>query len=343
MQAFINASQVNNPTGLWLIYGDEPLIASWLMDTWRVNWQKNNVDRQRLDLKSAKTWLDALSAFDHMGLFSNQTVVEVHGNHKADKKGLTAIQAFCENPNDDCLIAIMPNLNYKDKKTVFYKQCAKLGTVIDTTINHEKERQQLLTLKATEFGIQLDTQAWQLLLEQTQNNLLAAYQALWRVSDLVIGQNLDNQSSLVHINTETLKPALVSQSRYNPYDLVAHILQGDVPKVVEILAYLKQSGEAPSLILWSLAKEARLLIQLKMGAQPQDIGIWRNKTALYRNACHHVDYHTCQQWTTWLHDIDTSIKGLNSTPVWESIHQLALSMAGKDLFISKSSLNQPYQ
>lgn len=330
MKAYTQASSITNPTGLWLIHGDEPLIASWLLDNWRKHWHETQVERKRLELKSAKTWHEALGEFSAIGLFSSQTVVELHGNHKPDKAGLAALKQFCEQPNDNCLIVIMPTQDYKAQKTVFFKQCMQLGNVIDTSIRNEKDRRDLLSIKAAEFGIALDNNSWQMLLEQTQNNLLAAYQALWRVSDLAVINNTESA-----VTVDLLKPALVAQSRYNQYDLTEQILLGNVAKVVEILNYLKESGEAPSLLLWNLAKDARILSQLKAGVEMAKLPVWGNKQRLYQNAAARVDFHTSRQWADLLLNIDKAIKGLNPTPVWEIIYQLSLSMAGKSLFLGK--------
>lgn len=340
MTNFAQASQVQNPTGLWLIHGDEPLVASWLMDGWRTHWTTQQVERKRVDMKSAKSWVEALNEFNNIGLFSSQTVVEMHGNHKPDKKTLEHLRDFCENPNDNCLIVLMPTQDWKAQKTIFFKQCSQLGNVVNTTLNNESERQQLLSIKATEFGIQLDNDAWRMLLEQTQNNLLAAYQALWRVSDLAVIQQTSLTDTLqtdsLLVTAEMLKPALVAQSRYSQYDLSDAILAGNVTKVVEVLHYLEESGEAPTLLLWNLSKDARILMQMLHGTSAQDAGVWRNKVGQYNQALRHLNFHASQHWPALMLDIDRSIKGLSDTPVWESLTQLALSMAGKDVFMVAS-------
>lgn len=340
MSTFLQASQIQNPTGLWLIHGDEPLVASWLMDGWRTHWTAQQVERKRVDMKSAKSWVDALSEFDHIGLFSSQTVVEMHGNHKPDKKTLERLRDFCENPNDNCLIVLMPAQDWKAQKTVFFKQCVQLGNVINTTLNNENERRQLLNIKAAEFGIQLDNDAWRMLLEQTQNNLLAAYQALWRVSDLAVIQQHNTTptdtmpTDALMVDVSTLKPALVAQSRYSQYDLSDAMLAGNVPKVIEILHYLKESGEAPTLLLWNLSKDARILMQMLHGSSAQDAGVWRNKVGQYNQALRHLNFQASQHWPALMLETDRSIKGLSGTPVWENLTQLALSMAGKDVFLT---------
>lgn len=340
MSTYAHACNIENPTGLWLIHGEEPLVASWLLENWRKHWTANQVERKRVYMKSAKSWQEALTEFDNIGLFSSQTVVEMYGNHKPDKKTLSQLKAFCENSHDNCLIVVMPTQDYRAQKTVFFKQCAQLGNVIDSTLKNEHQRRELLAIKAAEFGIALDSDAWQLLLEQTQNNLLSAFQALWRASDLAVinqapssvPQSTDTQ---LHVSLDMLKPALVAQSRYNQYDLSEHILAGNVSKVIDILHYLKESGEAPTLLLWNLAKDARILIQMLHGTSAKDAGVWRNKTAQYNQAVRHITQPSAQHWPHLMREIDRSIKGLSTTPVWESLTQLALSMAGKDVFLAE--------
>lgn len=330
MNAFIQASSIANPTGLWLIHGEEPLVASWLLDNWRTTWNKNQVERKRFDTKSKKVWDDALAEFQAMGLFSSQTVVEIHGNYKPDKNALNKLKSFCENPDENCLIVMMPTQDWKDKKTVFYKTCEQYGNVFETTLKNQQDRTNLLKIKAQEFLLELDSQAWSVLLENTQNNLLAAFQALWRMSDLaVINHNADfanNQS--ITVTADMLIPALVSQSKFTTFDLIAQIKLGNLTKVIEIINYLKESSEQPSALLWQLAKEVRTISQLIAGVTVR-MQSWQLRE--YQAIIKRTNAKTCAQWSQTLLAIDKSIKGLNHIPVWEQMLTLCVSMTGKQI------------
>lgn len=331
MKTIQQALDEMNPKGFWLIHGDEPLVAAWLVDAWRIAWQAAGVERKRVDGKSAKSWLEALGEFDALSLFASETAVELHISHKPDKKALAMLAEFAQNPQDNCLVALMPSQDWRAQKSKLFDVARKHGAVIDTTITNDKQRQNLLNVQAKKLGLILDAQSWQLLLSQTQNNLLAAFQALWRASDLVNSQ-ID---SPIGLSVGELEAALVSQSRYSVYDLQDAVLHGDMSQTLRILSYLKQSKEAPTVVLWTLAADARKILGLMTGASARELGIWSNKYALYEAAARRLNFARAQTWSDLTLNIDCSIKGLSDVPVWHEIGVLALSMAG----YSAASLN----
>ena len=54
----------------------------------------------------------------------------------------------------------------------------------------------------------------------------------------------------------------MEQSRFSTFDLGDAALSGQAEKAVQILQFLKESGEPESLVLWTLSKEMRLVMQL---------------------------------------------------------------------------------
>jgi DNA polymerase-3 subunit delta len=72
-----------------------------------------------------------------------------------------------------------------------------------------------------------------------------------------------------------------------------------------------ESGEPDSLILWTISKEMRLLMQLY--EQPQNalqLGIWKTKISLYQQALRRLNPHIFNLATLLLR-IDAAIKGLS--------------------------------
>ena len=81
-------------------------------------------------------------------------------------------------------------------------------------------------------------------------------------------------------------------------------------------------------ILWALAKDARLILQIQAGKNPSDLGIWRNKISRYTNASRRSPTITSQSWLSAIYDIDKTIKGVNDGNVWHLLQQLVLSLCG---------------
>ena len=88
-----------------------------------------------------------------------------------------------------------------------------------------------------------------------------------------------------------------------------------------------------SLLLWSISKEMRLLMQLF--EQPQNalqIGIWKTKVGLYQQALRRLNPQQFLIWPALLLRIDASIKGLGHENPEHLLQQAIASLCGKPLF-----------
>lgn len=319
-----------NPTGLWLLHGDEPLLAIWLSDVFKQVWHKQQTDVERIELKSAKDWGNALAQLNTLSLFASNTAVILTGNHKPDKSTQQQVVDFAMQDNGNCLLVVMPKQDNRSLKNAFFQVVAQHGKLIQTSMGNEQERERILQYKAQQFGLQLDNRAWAFLLEHTQHNLLVAYQSLWRLADL-----LNTSASNPHgeqATVATLQPALVSQSNYSLFDLTDAALAGKVALVVKIMQQLQQAQEPESLVLWALTKAMRTVKQLVAGQDINNLGIWRSKQGLYRQAASRQNTASVADWTGLLYQADCAIKGLTAQPAWEVLWQLALKLAGVSLW-----------
>ena len=317
--------QIRKPHPVWLLHGDEPLLSQQILTELRKHWQQHGVERQRIDLGSTADWRDAFNELDSLSLFASQTAVEVHGNHKPDAATLLLLERFIQQSNDNQLVIVMPKQDAAAQKTKFYKLLEAQALVVALSIRDEAQRRQLLQQLAKQQQLQLTDAAWSLLLEHTQNNLLAAHQALLRLSALHDGNTAADVADL--------QPALVEQSRFSTFDLGDAALSGQAEKAVQILQFLKESGEPTSLVLWTLSKEMRLVMQLL--AQPnteQQLGIWQNRVGLYRQACRRLSRADTADWSELLRQADESIKGIRDEPTWDLLLRCTLGLAGIRLF-----------
>ncbi|MEC7118678.1 MAG: DNA polymerase III subunit delta, partial [Pseudomonadota bacterium] len=246
-------------------------------------------------------------------------------NHKPDANTLLQLERFIASPNDNQLLIVMPKQDSQAQKTKFYKTIEANGWVVTLNIRSESERRQLLQQMATSQGLQLTPEAWTLLLSHTENNLLAAHQALLRLSAL---HDISRPADLAD-----LKPALVEQSRFSTFDLADAALQGQAEKALQILQFLQESGEPESLVLWTLAKEMRLVMQLlSRPNSEQQLGIWQNRVSLYRLATRRLSLAETQDWSDLLRQADECIKGIRDEPTWDLLLRCTLALAGIRLF-----------
>ena len=322
--------RVDEARGAWVLHGQEPLLEQNLVDTFRASWLKQDIERQRYDITNVSDWKTVFNALNSLSLFSSQLAIEVHGNIKPDANGLKELKKYLQHNEQNLLLVVMPKQDSSSLKTAFFQTIDANGINVNLVANYPKDRQQILAVEAQKLGIQLANDAWQWLEQHHEHNLLAAKNSLMRVSDTF--------TDVAVIQIDHLHSCLQDQSRYTTFDLSDALLQGDFGQSVKIFQYLIASGEAMSLILWSISKEIRLLMQLF--EQPQNalqLGIWKNKVSQYQQALRRLDPNSFLTWPSLLLRIDASIKGLGNENAEHLVFQAIAGLCGKPLFMAPTS------
>ncbi len=322
--------RVNEARGAWVLHGQEPLLEQNLVDAFRSSWQSREVERQRYDISSASDWKNVFNALNSLSLFSSQLAIEVHGNIKPDASGLKLLKSYLQQDSDNLLLVVMPKQDASSLKSSFFQTIDANGVNVSLVANYPKDRQQILGIEAEKLGIKLANDAWQWLEQHHEHNLLAAKNSLMRVADTFAEVDI--------IQIDHLYACLQDQSRYNTYDLSDALLNGNLAQSIKIFQYLIASGEPMSLILWSISKEMRLLMQLF--EQPQNalqIGIWKTKVSLYQQALRRLSPQRFLSWPQLLIRIDAAIKGMSRENPEHLILQAIAEMCGQSLFASSSA------
>lgn len=322
--------RVNEARGAWVLHGQEPLLEQNLVDAFRSSWQSREVERQRYDISSASDWKNVFNALNSLSLFSSQLAIEVHGNIKPDASGLKLLKNYLQQDSDNLLLVVMPKQDASSLKSSFFQTIDANGVNVSLVANYPKDRQQILGIEAEKLGIKLANDAWQWLEQHHEHNLLAAKNSLMRVADTFAEVDI--------IQIDHLYACLQDQSRYSTYDLSDALLNGNLAQSIKIFQYLIASGEPMSLILWSISKEMRLLMQLF--EQPQNalqISIWKTKVSLYQQALRRLSPQRFLSWPQLLIRIDAAIKGMSRENPEHLILQAIAEMCGQSLFASPSA------
>ena len=317
--------RVGEVRGAWILHGQEPLLEQNLLDAFRKSWQQNEIERQRYDIGNVSDWKNVFNALNSLSLFSQQLAIEVHGNIKPDANGLKQLKSYIQHNEDNLLLIVLPKQDSSSLKSAFFQTVEANGVVVPLTATYPQDRQRILTLEADQLGIQLDADAWQWLMQHHEHNLLAAKNSLMRVADTF--------SELKLIQIEQLYACLQDQSRYTTYDLSDALLAGNLAQSVKIYQYLLAAGEPDSLILWTLSKEMRLLMQLF--EQPHNalqLGIWKTKVSQYQQALRRLNAQQFLTWPNLVLRIDAAIKGMSKENSEHLMLQAVAELCGKSLF-----------
>lgn len=321
--------RIDSARGAWVLHGQEPLLEQNLLDAFRKHWQAQGIERQRYDLGNVSDWKTVFSALNSLSLFATQLAIEVHGNIKPDASALKQLESYLlqGDSNENILVIVMPKQDSASLKTKFFQAIDANGTVVALSANYPKDRQQVLAVEADKLGLKLSADAWQWIEQHHEHNLLAAKNSLMRVGDTF--------AEIEVIGIAELQACLQDQSRYSTYDLSDAMLQGNLAQAMKIFQYLVASGEPMSLILWSVSKEMRLLMQLfEQPQNPLQLGIWKTKVALYQHALRRLNPQDFLTWPELLLRIDAAIKGLGHENPEHLIQQAIALVCGQRLFHS---------
>ena len=168
-----------------------------------------------------------------------------------------------------------------------------------------------------------------LLALRTEGNLLALAQEI-------------EQLYILHepgmLTREQIDALVVDNARYDVFKLVDALLQGKVVRMLKIIKSIQNSGLAVQIVIWALAKELRLLIELKAVGEHisqregvyREQRIWDKRKTLLEYALQRIDMSLLEQAILLAEKADCQGKGLVTGDVWETIVQLCLSFSKQD-------------
>lgn len=319
--------RVDEARGAWILHGQEPLLEQNLVDAFRNSWNQHQIERERYDISSANDWKNVFHALNSLSLFSQNLAIEVHGNIKPDAAALKLLKHYMQHNEHNILLIIMPKQDSSSLKSAFFQTVEANGVVVPLTANSPQDRQRILGVEADKLGIQLSNEAWQWIDVHHEHNLLAAKNSLMRIADTF--------PELQQIDVEHLVDCLQDHSRYTTFDLSDALIAGNLEQSIKIYQFLIESGEPLSLILWTISKEMRLLMQLY--EQPHNalqLGIWKNKVSNYQRALRRLNPQHFLRWPDLLLRIDAGIKGKNVENPEHLIQQAITALCGEILFYS---------
>ena len=116
-------------------------------------------------------------------------------------------------------------------------------------------------------------------------------------------------------------------------------LLGDVERAVRVLAGLREEGTAAPLVLWSLVREALVLVDAGVRASRessplravQGAGVWKSRTDLYLQALRHHKPGTLRRLLRMAGRADQIVKGSRPGEPWNALLELTLALAGQPL------------
>lgn len=316
---------------LYILSGEDPLLMQEAADQIRSAARNAGVTERDLFLvENGFEWNHLLQAGNSMSLFGDRKLLEVRNDkgkfNEAAKKALTT---YCSNPNpDNILLLILPKIDKKIQSAKWFQQLESVGAFIQVWPINAAQLPQWIHQRMRSVGLEPTQEAVQLLAERVEGNLLAATQ---EVEKLIL---LRGEGPL---DVRDIEESVANHARYSLYDMVDEALRGNYVHAIKMLNYLRASGTEPSVLLWALSKDIRMLAGMAQlvdnGLTParalQEYNIWENRKAIMQDALQRVPGHTFKHCLVEAARIDQAIKGLGQGDPWDGFTNLILWLAGK--------------
>ncbi len=316
---------------VYLLSGDEPLQLLEAGDALR-DAARNAGYSQRdvLEVGRGFDWNLLLEAAGSLSLFGDRRVIDLRlASARIGADGSKAVVAYLADPPPDTLLLISaPKLDRSQLKTKWVKAVDARGALLRIWPVDGARLPAWLAQRMRDKGLQPAPEVAGLLAERVEGNLLAAVQEIDKLLLLNGPGPLD---------ADTLLDAVADSARFDVFGLVDAALAGDPRRALHMLEVLRAEGVAAAVVLWSLAREIRVLGRvssaLEAGGNLSRLlaaeHVWEKRRPLLEKALRRL---RAGQWRRLLllcQQADRAIKGRSGRDAWLLLGLIASALSGR--------------
>ncbi|MBV9576185.1 MAG: DNA polymerase III subunit delta [Gammaproteobacteria bacterium] len=270
-------------------------------------------------------WDELYPLFYATSLLAEKRLLELHLAHcTLNKTASKLLQEYAENPSPHNLVLIdIGKIDNKIAKSAWYKSLEKKAVLVSIWPIARDQLPAWIIQYAKKYKLHILDQAANLLAEYVEGNLLAAHQAIEKFYLLQLTKPIDS---------EVVKSVLTDQSQFTIFELVESLIAGNVSRSLYILENLREEGIEPTLILWGITRELRLLAEMAQQYQQglscesllQKYRIYARRQAAIR---HFLSTHSakhCWQYLMQAAELDKLAKGAVPGNVWRALELFCL-------------------
>ena len=313
---------------IYLISGDEPQQISELSDLVRATAKDRGfLCREIYFVDKQFNWLQLGAATDTLSLFDDKKIIELKLPEKLDTPSSQALADYCRHsPDDNLMLLTSAKLSKESQKQAWFQAVDQLGCAIQVWPLAGQELLRWLEEKLRQRGMTAESDALRLLADKTEGNLLAAAQDIEKLFVL---------HGPVRIGKAQVTEMVADNSRYDVFQLVESVLAARVDKALKILASLKAEGLSPAIVVWAIAREARLLVGYKSSANPElkdrllkANNVWGDRKQLVELSAKKLSHVNLNHVLALAAKADRQLKGQELGDVWGTLLDACLNLSG---------------
>ena len=325
----LQASLAKQLAPVYIVYGEETLLAEEACSSIRDTARAHGFDeRELMVVERGFDWDRLNQAGESLSLFSQKRLLELRiPSSKPGDQGSKAMIQYCETvPDDTVLLVWCGKLDRAQLNSKWFKALESTGVSVGVQTVSIQQMPQWITQRLKKQGLEPGPGVAELLAYRYEGNLLAAAQEVEKLALLFDGS----------VTVEQIQGGLGDDARFDVFGFVDTCLAGNGPAAVRALQGLRAEGTAPSLVLWAMTREIRLLEQCATGISAGEgesqvfsrYRIWQKKQPLFRAA---LKRGRPARWRALLQAAaraDRVIKGRAPGTDWQALQALGLGLAG---------------
>ncbi len=315
---------------IYLLSGDEVLLVTEAVDLIRSAAQKAGFAEHVRVQAEGVDWGQTLHTHLHSrSLFASKRLIEL------DLRGLKFNQAnsdilsqYAENFDADTLLLMHADkLDKKTEQTRWYKSIEKNGVTIAIWPIPAAQLPQWIIQRAKNLNLNFSPSAATWLAEQVEGNLLAAAQ---EIEKLYLYQP-------DRVDEALLTEIVMDHTQFDIFNLVDSMLLGNNKRSLRILKNLFATNIEPTLILWAITRELRMLADFKKQIEQgnslatlfSQFRIFEKRQPAVRAFLKRATRAQCMEWLLQAGQIDRIIKGAALGNVENEFERLVLGLSSR--------------
>lgn len=312
---------------IYLVHSDELLLAEEAVDAIRAAANHAGfTERVLITPESGADWNEIIYSDTHsLSLFATKKIIEL--NLSAIKLNSTqgkVLAEYAAKPLPDTLIIInAAKCDAKTEKSAWFQAIEKSGVVVPIWPLTTDQLPAWIIQRAKKLNVTITKSAADHLTRLVEGNLLAAAQEIEKLSLLQTNNT---------ITEELIEEAVVDNARFDIFNLVDSALLGNRKRSIHMLKNLAAEDEEPTLILWALIRELRMLAEilqqqkkgLTLGSLLTQFRIWEKRQPGVRAFLQRNTSEKCWHSLILAAKIDRIIKGAESGNVWNELEDFLI-------------------
>ncbi|MBI1942230.1 MAG: DNA polymerase III subunit delta [Betaproteobacteria bacterium] len=315
--------------GVYLIHGDEPLLALEAADAVRAAARtRGHTEREVLFAEKGFDWSAFAGASVSQSLFGERRIVELRlASARLPAAGAQALERYCANPNPQVLLLItMPRPEGSGWwKSAWFAALDAAGVIVEAQPVARAGLAEWIARRLARQRQRASAETLELLAERVEGNLLAAHQELLKLALLAPEGELEPRQ---------VEAAVSSVARYDFETLAGALYAGDFAHYARALAGLRGEGESAAGIAWRLGEElaalARIRRQLDGGRSLERLfaenRIWRTAQPRCETALRRLNADCLRAAVLHVALIERAAKGVARAEPWDELMRLGLEL-----------------